>query len=276
MKIFVTGATGFIGSNFINYLLKKKVDFVAHRRSEKSLPSIDLVEDPEWCTKGLDELEEKDFQGIDVIVHLAAHSMKPPYEALADCLYWNTLVPAKIFTIAHQVGVKKFVIAGSCSEYGKSGERYDFIPTSAPLEPTVTYSASKAAASISFCQFAREKKVDLSIYRIFQVFGEGESETRLWPSLRRSAMNGEDFPMTHGEQVRDFVPVEKVVEVLFNECLTENEEGEPIVKNLGTGQPQSVLEFSQHWWSHWNASGKLLVGKLPYRAQEVMRYVPEI
>ena len=45
----------------------------------------------------------------------------------------------------------------------------------------------------------------LSIHRIFQVFGEGEHETRFWPSLHRAAQAGDDFEMTLGEQVRDFI-----------------------------------------------------------------------
>jgi nucleoside-diphosphate-sugar epimerase len=66
----------------------------------------------------------------------------------------------------------------------------------------MTYPASKAAASIAFTQWSIENQLKLKYLRIFQVFGEGEAESRLWPSLRKAALSGNDFDMTHGEQIR--------------------------------------------------------------------------
>jgi hypothetical protein len=50
----------------------------------------------------------------------------------------------------------------------------------------------------------------------------------------------------------------------------------PVVANIGTGQPQTIRQFAEHWWKEWGATGKLLPGALPYRDNEVMRYVPEV
>ena len=52
--------------------------------------------------------------------------------------------------------------------------------------------------------------------------------------------------------------------------------GVPRVRNVGTGRPQSVREFAEHWWREFGARGKLLFGALPYREGEVMRFVPQI
>ena len=68
--------------------------------------------------------------------------------------------------------------------------------------------------------------------RIFQVYGKGEASERLWPSLIRAAKNGDDFEMTKGEQIRDFIDVRKVSEILLNECL--NQENKVIIKNIGS------------------------------------------
>mgnify|MGYP006097870083 CR=1 FL=1 len=38
----------------------------------------------------------------------------------------------------------------------------------------------------------------------------------------------------------------------------------------------SVLEFSKYWWNKWEAKGKLKVGSVPYRENEIMRFVPEV
>jgi nucleoside-diphosphate-sugar epimerase len=278
MKVFVTGATGFIGSHFLNILAQKpEIEIVALRRNLDSQPRIPLLNEPLWITKALDQVDSIDLAEVDVIVHLAAHSMYPPYDTLDNCLYWNLTAPLQLFNEALKAEVKKFVVAGSCFEYGLSGEEFEFIPVEAILKPTLTYAASKAASSIAFYQFAVQHQVEFSYHRIFQVFGEGEAETRLWPSLKRAALAGEDFPMTAGEQVRDFIAVEDVAKYFVKACLNDDLPfGNPKFYNVGSGKPQSILEFSEYWWQKWQAKGKLLKGILPYRKGEVMRYVPKI
>lgn len=277
MRLFVTGSTGFIGSHFLNKALESGCEVIALKRNNKSNPRIKLIKEPIWLVKDLDMVTEKDLIGVDVVVHLAAHSMYPPYDTLQNCLKWNLIAPLKLFNHAIDAGISHFVVAGSCFEYGDSGDKYQFIPANAPLKPTLSYSASKAAASISFYQLAKEKKLKLTIDRIFQVFGDGEASSRLWPSLKKAAKLGQDFPMTKGEQIRDFVSVNTVVNTLFDNCQNQGLiKGQPIIKNLGTGEPQSIRQFCEYWWDKWDASGRLLIGELPYREGEVMRYVPEI
>jgi len=278
MKIFLTGGTGFIGSHLLKKAIEQKFDIIALRRSIRSCTKISLSSEPLWLTKSIGEVTVEDFADVSVLIHLAAHSANVPYDTLENCIHYNVLQPLSLFQKAVEAGIKYFVIAGSCFEYGKSGERFDFIPVDAPLEPTQTYPASKAMSSIAFYQFAIQHRVKISYLRIFQVFGEGESVSRLWPSLRKAALNGEDFPMTFGAQVRDFIDVEAVAERFLQEVkeIAFRKEFEPQYLNVGSGKPQSILQFSEFWWNKWEAKGKLLVGALPYRKGEVMKFVPEI
>ena len=90
-------------------------------------------------------------------------------------------------------------------------------------------------------------------------------------------MSGSDFAMTKGEQVRDFIYVKDVAKSFVSALKFENIlPGNPIIQNIGTGCPQTVLEFSEYWWKKWRARGDLLVGHKQYRDNEVMRYVPQI
>lgn len=276
MKIFLTGGTGFIGSHLIFQALQEGHKIIALKRAPNSLTKILLGTQPEWLEKKMEEVEVEDFKNCEVLVHFAAHSANVPYDTLENCIKYNVLEPLILFEKAKDSGIKKFVVAGTCFEYGTAGERYDFIPTHAPLEPTNTYSTSKAMASLAFQQFAIDNNVDLSIHRIFQVYGEGENINRLWPSLKKAALSGEDFPMTKGEQIRDFISVPDVASHFLKACKEENSIEDTRVFNVGTGKPQSILEFSNYWWKKWGAKGELLVDTIPYREGEVMRYVPEL
>ncbi|MEY2914836.1 MAG: hypothetical protein RLZZ184_4145 [Cyanobacteriota bacterium] len=275
MKIFVTGGTGFIGSHFVMKCLAEGHSVRALRRAG-SKPRVQLDKHPEWLEYPFEKLEEKDFDGCDVLVHLAAHSANVPYDSLENCLHWNVTIPLRMADRAVKSGIKRFIVAGSCFEYGSSGQRYDYIPTTAPLEPNQTYPTSKAAATIAWAGFAREKALKLSILRIFQVYGEGEAAGRLWPSILKAALDGDDYNMTLGEQVRDFINVKQVAQYFVDELKKSPQDGVPSIQNVGTGKPQTVASFAKSIWKKYNATGKLNIGAIPYRNNEVMRFVPKI
>jgi nucleoside-diphosphate-sugar epimerase len=151
------------------------------------------------------------------------------------------------------------------------------IPTTAPLEPTGPYHASKAAATVAALALAHMDKRECAILRPFHVYGEGEDATRFWPSLRTAALEGQDYPMTQGEQVRDFVAVEDVAARFLDVAINSNlKPGNPEIHNIGSGKPQTLRAFAEQWWNKWEARGKLLFGAIPYRENEVMRYVPQL
>jgi nucleoside-diphosphate-sugar epimerase len=276
MKIFVTGGTGFIGSHFLNKAIATGHDVLALRRVG-SRTRISLPKEPTWLDGNLDDDWSRELSQCAALVHLAAAGVSPQEANREELFTSNVRQSAQLWRRAVKAGVKRLIICGSCFEYGKSGERYEFIPVDAPLEPANDYAASKATATQVALELAKEQKIELLVLRPFHVFGEGEEETRLWPSLRKAALTGEDFPMTAGEQVRDFVPVVVVAEK-FITALTRNDlrAGEPKIENVGTGKSQSLRAFAEFWWRQWNAKGKLKIGALPYRDNEVMRYVPEI
>jgi nucleoside-diphosphate-sugar epimerase len=271
MKIFLTGATGFIGSHFLNHALGQGHEVIALRRTN-SQPRIPLNREPFWVDGNLDGDHRSSLDGVNVFVHLASHTPNPPYDTLDRCLYWNVFASLQLAKYAVEMGVKHFIVAGTCFEYGRTADKEENLDVNSPLEPTLSYPTSKAAASVAFLGLARELNLHMKLLRIFQVYGEGEDATRLWPSLRDAAISGKDFPMSYGEQVRDFISVTDVAQQLiqaldFNDSLP----GQPHVAHLANGEPETLLSFAQRWWSHWGGKGSLLVGEMPYRKNETMR-----
>lgn len=165
---------------------------------------------------------------------------------------------------------------GSCLEYGKSGEEFEFIPHSAPLLPTDNYGASKAAFTLGFHSLKQSYDGDFRVLRPFNVYGEGQYEKNFWPQLRKAAFSGKDFKMTEGDQIRDYMYVGKVTDLIIGEVLEEIQDSCFKIKNLGSGNPIRMKEFALEWWRHFGAKGKILFGSIPYRKNEIMRYVPEI
>jgi len=276
VKIFITGSNGFIGS----HIVKKALDD-GHQVIGLRLPShnekINLPKQPIWIAGTLEDDFTQVLSECDVVIHLAAYGVNPIYDSWQEAFRWNVIASLNVWNQAQNAGIKKIILAGSCYEYGKSAERYESIPSDASLEPVNAYGASKAAATVAAMAFAREKKMELAVLRPFHVYGEGESSNRFWPALKKAALEGIDFPMTLGEQIRDFTPVEHVAEIFLNYATKISlEPGNPCIQNIGTGNPQSLLGFAEKWWSIFEGKGKLLPGNISYRKNEIMRYVPKI
>jgi UDP-glucose 4-epimerase len=277
VRLFVTGATGFIGSHFVHHAIAAGHDVIGLRRTPDSRPRIALTTEPCWLDKSLSAIDQRDLASVDCLVHLAAAGISPRTAPWSELLEQNVAAPTKLLETALAAGVNRWVITGSFAEYGDAGLRYDYIPPDAPLEPTFPYAASKAAGSLVFQTLARQHGAQLAYLRLFSVYGEGQHEANLWPMLQRAAPTGEDVPMTPGEQLRDFVSVEQVAAELLAACCDPTiAPGAPRVTNVGSGQPQTVRQFAEYWWRRWNAKGALQFGALPYRDGEVMRYVPEL
>ena len=120
MKIFVTGATGFIGSHFVKQALAAGHEVLALRRSENSQPRIALEKEPQWLDKNLDEVTVEDLKDCESMVHLAAHTGNVPYDSLENCLRWNLTAVVRLFENARNSGISRYVVAGTCFEYGCS------------------------------------------------------------------------------------------------------------------------------------------------------------
>ena len=276
MKLFVTGGTGFIGTHFVGQALAAGHQVIALRRPG-SQPRLPLSTAPQWLDGALDADWSAALRGCDALVHLASHTPNPPYAPLDECLYWNVFAAIKLARQAVAAGVRRFVIAGTCFEYGESARDAEFVDATTPLRPTLSYPTSKAAASVAFEGFCREQGVQLKILRIFQVFGEGEQASRFWPSLQQAAQSGADFPMSQGDQIRDFIPVQTVAAAFLRHLdAFDGAAGVPERHDIGTGVGQSLFDFACHWWAHWEARGKLLRGAVPRRPREIHRLVPRL
>ena len=275
MKILVSGGTGFIGSNFINEAITAGVKVVAIKRIN-STPKVKLIKEPVWIEGELDLCLYDKIEGCDILVHFAANGVTREGN-WAESINVNINKSFTLFENARNSGIKKFILIGSCFEYGRSGDDFNCISKNSCLKPVDSYAASKAAASMLFYGWAVDNNLKLSILRLFQVYGEGESQGRLWPMLVKSALNGEDLKMSKGTQIRDFIHVKVVAKKIIDALQFKKvKSGFPEIVNVGTGAPKTIFEFANYWWDKFNAKGNLKFNEIPMKKNEVMRYVAEI
>jgi len=277
MKLFITGATGFVGSHLVRHALAAGHEVLALRRPG-SEPRIPPAAAPRWMEGDLEHFDATVAAGCDVMIHAAAHSANTPYDSLAACIRWNVSAALDAVARVQEAGVRRFVFVGSCFEYGHSGDGVAAIPANASLRPVGSYPVSKAMASLALLKLARERQLIASVARLFHVYGEGEPESRFWPALARAAASGADFPMSDGAQVRDFVPVETAAALLLAEAerLAALDQPEQSLINLGTGHGQRLIDFAAAEWRRLAAPGRLQPGAYPRKAGEIERLVPDL
>lgn len=276
MRILVTGGTGFLGSHFLKQALALGHEVRALRRPG-GRPKIGLADQPIWVEAPWATDDDKVWSGIDAVVHLASAGVSPQPVDWPTAFRVNFVESMGLLERAEAAGVPKVLLCGSCFEFGTAAQGYERVPANARLQPRGPYATSKASFSVAADGYARTSRMSLVLLRPFHFYGDGQHESNFWPSMRRAALAGEDFPMTPGGQVRDFQPVEDTA-ACFLRALEQwpGITGEMKCYNLGSGVETTLVEFARKWWRHWGAKGSILAGALPYREGEVMRFIPEI
>jgi len=236
-----------------------------------------LVREPVWVERALDQSFKIELAGCDALVHFASHTPNRPYAPIDECLYWNVFATVRLLQQAAANGVRDFIVAGSCFEYGAAAEGLDFVHPSTEPRPSLTYPISKAAAATACLGLARHLGLRLQLLRIFQVYGEGEAITRFWPSMRKAALEGRDFHMSAGTQIRDFIHVSEVASQFIRALdFSSVEPGRPTIRNVGKGEGQTLIDFATMWWERWGANGVLVPGELELHSGELARLVANI
>ena len=274
MHFFVAGATGFIGSHFVNkaLCLNHKVTALSRKSSN---PKIPFIKEPIWCKGSLVDDWSESLKECDVFINFAATGVVNNSDNWAKCLEVNFIQNEILFRNAIESGIKKFLICGSCFEYGSSGDDYLKIPVDAPLKPIGAYAYSKAIAGLSSLNIAKNKNLRFILARLFHIYGKGENPRRFWPSLVKAAKEGVDFQMTQGNQLRNFTKVEDAVSILLDLCkkLDYIEKG-GLIKNVGSKNNLQLKEFAFREWTRLKAKANIKLGSYPYKENEVMSYIP--
>ena len=109
-------------------------------------------------------------------MHLAAAGVSPKQASWSELVQVNVVGSLQLLDLAAEMGVRRFVVAGTSHEYGNSARRYEAIPPDSPLDPVNAYGASKAAGFQLLHTFAKNRHLELFYGRVFSAYGEGQFE----------------------------------------------------------------------------------------------------
>lgn len=270
-RVLITGATGFIGQHLVSRLRDlgalvrpstSPTDGAALTQDTSSTPPVLTydVRDRHAVQNALDETRP------DIVFHLAAVGVTNPAVEPTLVLHVNTGGTVNLLDALRERDVDRVVLAGTSYEYGaRGGER--------ALDPFNAYSASKVAAWAFGRMYWRAYGLPVVIVRPFQVYGPGQSERTLIPAAMRAALSGDDFPMTRGEQKRDFVFAPDVADGMIAAAAADGIGGESL--DLGTGSGTTVRSAVEQTWELAQAEGSVRLGALPYRTGTAMHLVAD-
>lgn len=219
-NILVTGGAGFIGSNFIRYMLNKykdykivNLDLLTYAGNIKSL--YDIQDNPNYLfvkgdiadNKLVDEivLEKK----IDVIINFAAESHVDKSITNPDIfIKTNVLGTQNLLEVAKKYKIKKYFQISTDEVYGSLGKTGFFTETT-PLAPNSPYSASKASADLLVMAYHHTFGLNVNITRCSNNYGPYQFPEKLIPLFITNLLNNKKVPLYgDGLNIRDWLFVE--------------------------------------------------------------------
>ncbi|ETW94732.1 MAG: hypothetical protein ETSY1_33605 [Candidatus Entotheonella factor] len=267
--VAITGATGFIGRYLTQALVALECYptlFTCGRQPQSA--ALQMENRVRWVP--MDLLDERAIaetmqqEKPAVIFHLAGtRGREATYRACTHCARLNVEATLQLLKAASQCGVERVIMLGTADEYGdQPGPLHETLP----LYPVSPYAISKAAATrFSQTLFQREG-CPVTVLRPFTVYGPGQPGDMFVAEAVSCAIAGQPFRMTHGQQRRDFVFIDDMVEAMMKAASAPQVEGQVI--NIGSGQATRLCDVASLIWELSGSEAPLLIGARPGGASE--------
>ncbi|MFV3406117.1 NAD-dependent epimerase/dehydratase family protein [Pseudomonas sp. NY15463] len=267
-KVLVTGATGFVGQHLVAALLAAGVQVRAVARSSERARVLPWFDQVEFVAADIHD-QALDVQAltdsVDALAHLAWSGL-PNYQ---QAFHYEVNLPADLQFIKRVVaaGVGQVMVTGTCFEYGlRNGPQSE---TDA-AQPATAYGLAKNALRLFLEHMRQQTPFTLQWVRLFYLYGPGQAANSLLASLDRAIDQGHaQFPMSAGEQLRDYLPIEQVAAHLL--AILGRREFSGVV-NCCSGEPISVRSLVEQHLARRNSRMALQLGHYPYSAHEPMAF----
>lgn len=252
MRIFVTGGAGFIGSNFIRYVLATQPDVRVTNYDKLTyagnLSSLrDVAEDPRYAFVQGDICDSarlaEVLPGHDAVVNFAAEShVDRSIERSGDFILANCLGANTLFNLAMRLEIQPFLHISTDEVYGSIPPPASFWEADG-LQPSSPYSVSKASADLLARAYRVTFGYPITVTRTTNNFGPFQYAEKVIPLFVTNLLDGQSVPLYGtGANVRDWTYVLDNAAAQWL-VLTRGQPGE--VYNVGAGNELSNRELTE-------------------------------
>lgn len=248
--VLITGGAGFIGSHLVDALLAKGHsvrildDLSTGKRSNLALdnPRLELIEGDVANAA----LVARAMLGCQAVAHLAAvASVQASVDDPVRTHQSNFIGTLNVCEAMRQAGVKRVLYASSAAVYGNNGEG-ESIDEETPKAPLTPYATDKLASEYYLDFYRRQHGLEPVVFRFFNIFGPRQDPSSPYSGVISifSERAQKNLPITvfgDGEQTRDFVYVEDLVDVLVQSIEAPQVEAGAV--NVGLNQATTLKQM---------------------------------
>jgi nucleoside-diphosphate-sugar epimerase len=268
--VLVTGPNGFIGRNLcrrLHYLGATVVGLVRNGKVvNEFLESRHIVDitDSKGVDKAVVEINP------DIVIHLAGKKYNNTDNGYIDSYQTNLIGSCNLIQSCQKLkSLKSFIYIGSCEEYGRLSVPFREVDREVPVS---SYGCSKLAVTQLLQSLSSSVGFPSLIIRPSVVYGPGQSASMFVPSLINALLQEKEFDMTFGDQTRDFVFIDDLIEFIVLLC-NENIIS-PNILNASSGKGVYIKDVAKLIANLITPSSVKLInfGVKGYSESEVMNY----
>lgn len=269
-NVLVTGATGFIGKYVVATLLKQGFAVIATSARPEKAAEADWYKDVTYIPFLLDQWDPATdlfsfFGKPDLLIHLAWEGL-PNYKS---SFHIDENLPRHKTFLGNLLsnGLTDLTVVGTCFEYGmQNGELEESMP-STPANP---YAIAKDELRKYLESMQSWYSFSFKWARLFYMYGIGQNPNSLLSQLDKALQNGDPiFNMSGGEQIRDYLAVEKVAAGIVQVAIQQKVTG---IINIASGIPVTVKQLVEDHLREKQAKIFLNLGHYPYPDFEPMYF----
>lgn len=232
LKILILGSEGFVGKNLVDGLSKNHQVFCADQLDNSTHQNYTKLDITNY------QNVEENVKDVDVVVHLAAHSLVSSLDGSITNGRVNIIGLLNLLEVCRKNNIKKIIFTSASSLIGEPTT--EKVKEDHPAKPKTAYGITKLTSEHYLRLYNELYNIDYVIFRFFNIYGPYQ-KNGLIPSLYSRISKNE--PLTvfgKGDQIRDYVYIEDVIP-FFEKAITENLADNKIF-NMGTGKGTSILD----------------------------------
>lgn len=238
LKIFITGATGFLGYHIASSCLAAGFDLLClKRKSSVSLFKPDQEEIISWVNADEEAWEKTvvDYQP-DILIHCAWEGVSAENRNNSQVQCKNIQLSEKLIKLCPY---RQIIVLGSQEEYGRIDSVVD---ENYPLAPITEYAKAKIETCKMLQKYAENKGIEWLWIRVFTVFGEKQKEDWLIPSIIKKCLNPDELQMdtTKGEQSYSYLYSADFASAITS---TLGEVGNSGIYNISSSTPIRLIDL---------------------------------